>query len=184
MTSRKLSGSVRLPASPGKQGPRGPRYPDLPGIVLRNVDATGPSQPRTLRRHIGTPCPAALEQPLPNRGVETAGHGVLDQRAVPVAKDRADLECRLVPGGVRADDADVDPPGMISCRFEREHGIGGPEHHGDPPRAVVDPGRIDDRAPIDPEHRRDFGDLGRGGIRLQAALCALELLMPVDDPAP
>jgi nicotinamide-nucleotide amidase len=25
----------------------------------------------------------------------------------------------------------------------------------------------------------DFGDLGRGGIRLQAALCALELLMPV-----
>jgi nicotinamide-nucleotide amidase len=25
---------------------------------------------------------------------------------------------------------------------------------------------------------RDFGELGRGGIRLQAALCALELLMP------
>lgn len=25
---------------------------------------------------------------------------------------------------------------------------------------------------------RQFGDLGRGGIRLQAALCALELLMP------
>ena len=31
--------------------------------------------------------------------------------------------------------------------------------------------------------RRDFGDIGRGGIRLQAALCALELLLPVD-PAP
>lgn len=30
---------------------------------------------------------------------------------------------------------------------------------------------------------RQFGDLGRGGIRLQAALCALELLMP-DAPAP
>lgn len=29
--------------------------------------------------------------------------------------------------------------------------------------------------------RRDFGDLGRSGVRLQAALCALELLMP---PAP
>jgi len=28
---------------------------------------------------------------------------------------------------------------------------------------------------------RNFGDLGRGGIRLQAALCALELLMP-DSP--
>lgn len=26
--------------------------------------------------------------------------------------------------------------------------------------------------------RKQFGDLGRGGIRLQAALCALELLMP------
>ncbi|TPG42957.1 CinA family protein [Sphingomonas koreensis] len=26
--------------------------------------------------------------------------------------------------------------------------------------------------------RREFGDLGRGGVRLQAALCALELLMP------
>lgn len=31
--------------------------------------------------------------------------------------------------------------------------------------------------------RREFGDLGRGGIRLQAALCALELLMP-DSLAP
>ena len=34
----------------------------------------------------------------------------------------------------------------------------------------------------DPQHanasRRNFGDLGRGGIRLQAALCALELLLP------
>lgn len=26
--------------------------------------------------------------------------------------------------------------------------------------------------------RKDFGDLGRGGVRLQATLCALELLMP------
>ncbi len=26
--------------------------------------------------------------------------------------------------------------------------------------------------------KREFGDLGRGGIRLQAALCALDLLMP------
>jgi nicotinamide-nucleotide amidase len=26
-----------------------------------------------------------------------------------------------------------------------------------------------------------FGDLGRGGVRLQAALCALELLMPVSE---
>ena len=31
--------------------------------------------------------------------------------------------------------------------------------------------------------KRDFGDLGRGGVRLQAALCALELLLP-SPPAP
>jgi nicotinamide-nucleotide amidase len=31
--------------------------------------------------------------------------------------------------------------------------------------------------------RREFGDLGRGGIRLQAALCALDWLMP-DDVTP
>lgn len=31
--------------------------------------------------------------------------------------------------------------------------------------------------------KHEFGDLGRGGIRLQAALCALELLLPVE-PAP
>jgi nicotinamide-nucleotide amidase len=31
--------------------------------------------------------------------------------------------------------------------------------------------------------RKEFGDLGRGGVRLQAALCALELLMPIE-PSP
>ena len=43
------------------------------------------------------------------------------------------------------------------------------------------------RRGADPEEivadRREFGDLGRGGVRLQAALCALELLMPVE-PSP
>lgn len=31
--------------------------------------------------------------------------------------------------------------------------------------------------------RKEFGDLGRGGIRVQAALCALELLLPSEDAA-
>ncbi len=31
---------------------------------------------------------------------------------------------------------------------------------------------------------RDFGDLGRGGVRLQAALCALELLLPGEPSEP
>ena len=43
------------------------------------------------------------------------------------------------------------------------------------------------RRGADPEEvvadRQEFGNLGRGGIRLQAALCALELLMPVE-PSP
>lgn len=43
------------------------------------------------------------------------------------------------------------------------------ERGGDPSNVVAD--------------RRDFGDLGRGGVRLQAALCALELLLPVDPAA-
>ncbi|OYY90646.1 MAG: competence protein [Sphingomonas sp. 28-66-16] len=38
------------------------------------------------------------------------------------------------------------------------------ERGGDPANVVAD--------------RRDFGDIGRGGVRLQAALCALELLLP------
>ena len=41
------------------------------------------------------------------------------------------------------------------------------ERGGDPSDVVAD--------------KKAFGDLGRGGIRLQAALCALELLLP--DPA-
>ena len=39
----------------------------------------------------------------------------------------------------------------------------------------------------DPKHivadQHELGDLGRGGVRLQAALCALDLLMPVE-PSP
>lgn len=38
------------------------------------------------------------------------------------------------------------------------------ERGGDPGNVVAD--------------KKNFGDLGRGGIRLQAALCALDLLMP------
>ena len=43
------------------------------------------------------------------------------------------------------------------------------ERGGDPSDVVAD--------------RHDFGDLGRGGVRLQAALCALDLLMPPEPDA-
>lgn len=67
---------------------------------------------------------------------------------------------------------------------------------------VAGPGGGSERKPVgtvifaraargaDPAHIvadvKHFGDLGRGGVRLQAALCALELLMPGagDPPAP
>ena len=44
------------------------------------------------------------------------------------------------------------------------------------------------KAGDDPEDavtdQKEFGDLGRAGIRLQAALCALELLLPGETPEP
>ncbi len=43
------------------------------------------------------------------------------------------------------------------------------ERQGDPDKIIAD--------------KKEFGDLGRGGVRLQAALCALELLLP-DSPSP
>jgi nicotinamide-nucleotide amidase len=64
---------------------------------------------------------------------------------------------------------------------------------------IAGPGGGSDRKPVgtvvfararrgeDPKEitadRKEFGDLGRGGIRLQAALCALDLLMPVSSPS-
>ncbi|HYN45279.1 MAG TPA: CinA family protein [Allosphingosinicella sp.] len=64
---------------------------------------------------------------------------------------------------------------------------------------IAGPGGGSDRKPVgtvvfaraereaDPKNvvadTRAFGDLGRGGVRLQAALCALELLLP-DAPVP
>ncbi|HYZ47581.1 MAG TPA: CinA family protein [Sphingomonas sp.] len=64
-------------------------------------------------------------------------------------------------------------------------GIAGPEGGSEKkPVGTVVFARAERDAPPDrvKAERREFGDLGRGGIRLQAALCALELLMP-DAPA-
>ena len=62
-------------------------------------------------------------------------------------------------------------------------GVAGPEGGSDKkPVGTVVFARA--RRGADPDEivadRREFGNLGRGGVRLQAALCALELLMPVD----
>ena len=64
-------------------------------------------------------------------------------------------------------------------------GVAGPEGGTEKkPVGTVVFARAERDAPPDKikAERREFGNLGRGGIRLQAALCALELLMP-DAPA-
>jgi nicotinamide-nucleotide amidase len=62
-------------------------------------------------------------------------------------------------------------------------GIAGPEG-GTPKKPVGTVVFARARRGSDPDEivadRKEFGDLGRGGIRLQATLCALELLMPVE----
>ena len=64
-------------------------------------------------------------------------------------------------------------------------GIAGP-HGGTPKKPVGTVVFARARRGADPNEivadTKDFGDLGRGGVRLQAALCALELLMPVQSP--
>ena len=65
-------------------------------------------------------------------------------------------------------------------------GIAGPEG-GSPQKPVGTVVFARARRDADPKEivadRKDFGELGRGGVRLQAALCALELLLPTD-PSP
>jgi nicotinamide-nucleotide amidase len=60
-------------------------------------------------------------------------------------------------------------------------GVAGPDGGSEKkPVGTVVFARAERNAPPDKikAERREFGNLGRGGIRLQAALCALELLMP------
>jgi nicotinamide-nucleotide amidase len=79
-----------------------------------------------------------------------------------IARSRADIAVAVTgvagPGG----GSDRKPVGtVIFARAERG---------GDPHDVVAD--------------KREFGDLGRAGVRLQAALCALELLLPVAGEEP
>jgi nicotinamide-nucleotide amidase len=83
----------------------------------------------------------------------------------------------MAQGALRASDADV----AVALT-----GIAGPAGGSDrKPVGTVVFARAERDA--DPKHvvadTQAFGDLGRGGVRLQAALCALELLLP-DAPTP
>jgi hypothetical protein len=80
-----------------------------------------------------------------------------------VAEDRTDFIRCLITGGVRANNANVDPLVMMPRRFKREDGIGRLKHYRDPPGAVVSPSRVYDRVPVNLQNRRDLGDLVLGG---------------------
>lgn len=78
-----------------------------------------------------------------------------------IKRSRADVAVAITgiagPGG----GSEMKPVGtVVFARAERQ---------ADPKKIVAD--------------RKEFGDLGRAGVRIQAALCALELLLP-ETPAP
>jgi len=78
-----------------------------------------------------------------------------------IGRTRADIAVAITGIAGPAGGSDMKPVGtVVFARAERE---------ADPDRIVAD--------------KKDFGDLGRAGVRLQAALCALELLLP-DPPSP
>jgi nicotinamide-nucleotide amidase len=78
-----------------------------------------------------------------------------------IHKSRADLAVAITGVAGPAGGSEKKPVGMVV--FARA------SRSGDPDDVVAD--------------QREFGDLGRPAIRLQAALCALELLLPAPPPA-
>ncbi|MEO5867517.1 MAG: CinA family protein [Sphingomonas sp.] len=74
------------------------------------------------------------------------------------ALDASGADVAVAITGIAGPDGGTDKKPVGTVVFARA------EKGGDPGHVVAD--------------RRDFGDIGRGGIRLQAALCALELLLP------
>lgn len=73
-----------------------------------------------------------------------------------IERSRADVAVAITGIAGPAGGSAMKPVGtVVFARAERD---------ADPDKIVAD--------------RKEFGDLGRGGVRLQAALCALELLLP------
>jgi nicotinamide-nucleotide amidase len=77
------------------------------------------------------------------------------------ALDRSGADVAVAITGIAGPDGGSDKKPVGTVVFARA------EKGADPANIVAD--------------RKQFGDLGRGGVRLQAALCALELLMPPED---
>jgi nicotinamide-nucleotide amidase len=74
------------------------------------------------------------------------------------ALEKSGADVAVAITGVAGPDGGTDKKPVGTVVFGRAH------KNSDPDDVIAD--------------KRQFGDLGRGGVRLQAALCALELLMP------
>jgi hypothetical protein len=74
--------------------------------------------------------------------------------APPPRKEGAQLERNRGSRRIRADDTEVE---IDEARLECEHPVGVREEDGDPARAVVRPGGIDDVAAVDAPHGGDVG---------------------------
>ncbi len=88
------------------------------------MDASRPSQSRSLGGHIGSGGAAASDQPLGEGGVETAGYGVLDELSLVVGEEGSDFEVDLTVFRVWADHTDVDLPVTAvpaDVRLQREN---------------------------------------------------------------
>lgn len=77
-----------------------------------------------------------------------------------IERSKADVAVAIT--GIAGPDGGSDKKPVGTVIFARA------ERGGDPHDVVAD--------------KKEFGDLGRAGVRLQAALCALELLLPAGEP--
>ena len=104
--------------------------------VLADLDTAGPADGRALGRDVGRGQPSRADQPAGDRGVEAAGHRVLDDRARPAARSRAPRAPRGSPPGSSPQDPEVEEHG---ARPDGEHRRRALEQHRHPAGAVVGP---------------------------------------------
>ncbi len=118
---------------------------DPDGAIRVAADAwsAGPPQRGALADRVWRGHPSASDQPLCQRGIEAAGHRILDDGATVVAEDGAHLIGALGASRVRAHDADIE---AIRARRwpQRQHSLGRLEQHRHPAGTVVDPLAVHD----------------------------------------
>src|SRR5688500_12313380 len=116
----------------GEEGLGASADPDIAVPVAVDLDAPAPAEPCALGRHIRRRRAPRAEQPLRRRSIEAAGDRVLEQAAMMVAEEDAQLERDLRSLRIGPYQADVDALGMMARRLHREHLLGRFHQHTDP----------------------------------------------------